>query len=113
LVDGYYQKDPKIPAIKQVVHPQPDAQFDDKPSSKRTCLGEEMNLSVKLTGAAPFTLEWMYNKEKFSDVVPGEHYDIALPPLVTPGRHIASLVKVCSLIFQQHLTHLLYSFYRS
>ncbi|KAI8344547.1 hypothetical protein BC941DRAFT_387222 [Chlamydoabsidia padenii] len=94
MTDSHYQKDSKIPAIKQVVHPQPDAQFVDKPSSKRTCLGEEMKLPVKLTGAAPFTLEWVYNKQVYSDVVPGENYHIALSPFDTPGRHIASLVKI-------------------
>ncbi|KAI8098635.1 uncharacterized protein BX664DRAFT_319225 [Halteromyces radiatus] len=94
LIDGHYTKDPKIPPIKQTVHPQPDAKFDEKLTSKRTCLGEEMNLSVNLAGAAPFTLVWAYDKQEHSEVVTGDHYDISLPPFETAGRHIVSLIKI-------------------
>jgi nucleoporin POM152 len=93
---NYNNKDPKIQSIKQVVHPQPDALFESKATPKRTCLGDEMTLPVKLMGTAPFTLVWIYDKQVFSDMVSSSRYEIALPRFEIAGRHIASLAKVCS-----------------
>ncbi|KAI8337024.1 hypothetical protein BC941DRAFT_513687 [Chlamydoabsidia padenii] len=94
LTDNHYNKDPKIASIKQVVHPQPDAHFEEKVSPKRTCLGDEMTLPVKLIGTAPFTLVWIYDKQVFSNVVSGNRHEISLPPFDVAGRHIASLAKI-------------------
>ncbi|CAO3590748.1 unnamed protein product [Absidia cylindrospora] len=94
LADLHYNQDPNIAPIKQVVHPQPDANFEENLITKRTCLGEEMKLSVRLIGTAPFTLVWVYDNQLYSNVVSGEHHDITLPPFEVAGRHIVSLIKI-------------------
>ncbi|ORZ14614.1 hypothetical protein BCR42DRAFT_417294 [Absidia repens] len=94
LADLHYNQDPNIAPIKQVVHPQPDAKFEENSAIKRTCLGEEMNLSVRLIGTAPFTLVWVYDNQVYSNVVSGEYHDITLPPFEVAGRHIVSLIKI-------------------
>ncbi|ORZ08960.1 hypothetical protein BCR42DRAFT_382174 [Absidia repens] len=94
LTDVYYNKNRKIASIKQTVHPQPNAHFADNTGIRRTCVGEEMGLPVKLTGAAPFTLVWTFDNQVYSNVVAGESYEITVPRWETSGRHVASLVKI-------------------
>ena len=99
----YKNQKPKVPSIKQVVHPQPDAKFGSALRGKReirTCLGEEIRLPgleglpVELNGSGPFMLYWALGKQMYSEVVEGNSYTIALPRLESAGTHVVSLVKV-------------------
>ncbi|ORY99344.1 hypothetical protein BCR43DRAFT_489127 [Syncephalastrum racemosum] len=91
---NYKQQETKVQPIKQTVHPQPDAKFSKKMRSIRTCMGEEVNLDVELSGSGPFTLYWSFDKQMYSESVDNNKLTINVPRLETPGQHTVSLVKI-------------------
>ncbi|CAO3619237.1 unnamed protein product [Cunninghamella blakesleeana] len=93
LMDQNYELDPKINILEQTVHPQPDARFLDT-YPRRTCLGDKLILNVELVGTAPYTLYWSFDGQTYSSQVDGNNHEISLPPFESPGRYVASLVKI-------------------
>ncbi|KAI9013365.1 hypothetical protein CLU79DRAFT_890506 [Phycomyces nitens] len=93
----YKRQDPKIKPIKQVVRPQPSARFSRKLQEKnnlRTCVGDNINLDVELSGTGPFTLFWKLGKQVYSDFVDDNKFTIEIPHIAKAGRHVVSLIKI-------------------
>ncbi|KAI7857423.1 hypothetical protein BDC45DRAFT_459107 [Circinella umbellata] len=94
---NYKNRKTGVQSIKQIVHPQPDAKFTGKKNkldSIRTCIGEEIDLDVTLSGSGPFVLTWTFAKQMYTDVVEGNKHTIKVPRLESPGHHVVSLVKI-------------------
>ncbi|KAI9311595.1 hypothetical protein BX666DRAFT_1996701 [Dichotomocladium elegans] len=93
---NYKNRNTGILPIKQIVHPQPDAKFSGSGSLRpyRTCLGEDLELDVELSGTGPYTLTWTFAKQMYSDVVTGSRHTIKVPRLESAGHHVVSLVKI-------------------
>ncbi|KAI9250213.1 hypothetical protein BDA99DRAFT_564180 [Phascolomyces articulosus] len=94
---NYKNRKTEIQSVKQIVHPQPDAKFIGKKKSLesiRTCIGEEIELDVALSGSGPFVLTWTFAKQLYSDVVEGNRHTIKVPRLASAGHHVVSLVKI-------------------
>ena len=94
---NYKNRKTGVQSIKQIVHPQPDAKFNGKKNkldSIRTCIGEEIELDVALSGSGPFVLTWTFAKQMYTDVVEGNKHTIKVPRLESPGHHVVSLLNV-------------------
>ncbi|KAG1471634.1 hypothetical protein G6F56_002012 [Rhizopus delemar] len=97
LSDKFYKKQPTgIEPIHQVVHPQPDAKFSGgrRVHSIQTCLGNDVNIDVDLSGDGPFELSWTMNNQLYSHTIEGNKYTIKLPPIEQPGNFVVSLTKI-------------------
>lgn len=93
---NYKNRNPEIQSIKQVVHPQPDAKFTGSArSSLRTCVGDDIELPVELSGTGPFVLTWALSNQTYTDTITGNRHIIHVPRLSKAGHHVVSLVKVC------------------
>ncbi|KAL0073492.1 hypothetical protein F4703DRAFT_1947459 [Phycomyces blakesleeanus] len=93
----YKRQDPKIKPIKQIVHPQPSAKFSKSVHGNnmlRTCIGDDINLDVELTGTGPFTLFWKFGKQAYSEVVDSNKHTINIPHIDKPGKYVVSLEKI-------------------
>ncbi|KAI8146224.1 hypothetical protein BJV82DRAFT_600953 [Fennellomyces sp. T-0311] len=91
---NYKSRKTGVQSFKQIVHPQPDAKFTGKSLRPiRTCIGEDVELDVALSGSGPFTLTWTFAKQMYSDVIEGNRYTIKVPRLESAGHHVVSLVK--------------------
>ncbi|KAI9491678.1 hypothetical protein BDB00DRAFT_831699 [Zychaea mexicana] len=94
---NYKNRETNVQSIKQIVHPQPDAKFTGNMKalqSIRTCIGDDVELDVALSGSGPFLLTWTFAKQMYSDVVEGNQYTIKVPRLESAGHHVVSLVKI-------------------
>ncbi|KAI9267839.1 hypothetical protein BY458DRAFT_556205 [Sporodiniella umbellata] len=97
LSDKFYKNRPTaIEPIHQAVHPQPDAKFSGgrRANSIQTCLGNNVNIDVELSGDGPFELLWTVDKQKYKHTVEGNKYTIMLPPIENPGNFVVSLVQI-------------------
>ncbi|KAJ2554492.1 hypothetical protein IWW35_001255 [Coemansia sp. RSA 1878] len=99
--DNYPSGQPMSATIEQAIHAQPSAKIDTLNGriSSRACMGEELELPVRLKGQGPWELVYniVYENRRTSKTVSGitdESYTIALGAFDNAGEYTIELAQV-------------------